>query len=58
VTDPEPLPPENSLWDAPRCLITPHIAGGTQDETQKLVDHFVDNFNRFIAGAALVNQVI
>lgn len=28
VTDPEPLPADDPLWDAPRLLITPHAAGG------------------------------
>jgi phosphoglycerate dehydrogenase-like enzyme len=28
VTDPEPLPAEDPLWDAPHLLITPHGAGG------------------------------
>lgn len=28
VTDPEPLPAGDPLWDAPRLLITPHAAGG------------------------------
>ncbi|MFC7375736.1 MULTISPECIES: NAD(P)-dependent oxidoreductase [unclassified Brachybacterium] len=28
VTDPEPLPADDPLWDAPRLLITPHGAGG------------------------------
>lgn len=28
VTDPEPLPPESPLWDAPTCMIVPHVAGG------------------------------
>jgi phosphoglycerate dehydrogenase-like enzyme len=30
VTDPEPLPPEHPLWDAPNLLLTPHIGGGTR----------------------------
>ena len=29
VTDPEPLPPDNPLWDLPNCQITPHNAGHT-----------------------------
>ena len=29
VTDPEPLPEEHPLWDAPNCIITPHMAGDT-----------------------------
>src|SRR5699024_2409493 len=28
VTEPEPLPQNDPLWDAPRLLITPHAAGG------------------------------
>ena len=29
MTDPEPLPPDHPLWDAPGVLITPHLAGDT-----------------------------
>jgi phosphoglycerate dehydrogenase-like enzyme len=29
VTDPEPLPPDDPLWDAAGVLITPHLAGDT-----------------------------
>lgn len=27
VTDPEPLPPDHPLWQAPNLVITPHVAG-------------------------------
>ena len=27
VTDPEPLPKDDPLWDAPNCIVTPHISG-------------------------------
>jgi phosphoglycerate dehydrogenase-like enzyme len=30
VTDPEPLPPDHPLWDAPNCVLTPHVGGGTR----------------------------
>ncbi|WP_161567433.1 2-hydroxyacid dehydrogenase [Glutamicibacter sp. HZAU] len=29
VADPEPLPAEHPLWNAPYCIITPHMAGDT-----------------------------
>lgn len=28
VAEPEPLPVDNPLWDAPRLILTPHAAGG------------------------------
>src|SRR3954470_20337744 len=30
VTDPEPLPVDHPLWDAPNLLLTPHVGGGTR----------------------------
>ena len=27
VTDPEPLPADNELWDLPNVILTPHISG-------------------------------
>jgi phosphoglycerate dehydrogenase-like enzyme len=57
VTDPEPLPVDNPLWDAPNCFITPHTAGGFQDEMTRLVSHFLDNYVRFQTGQELVDRV-
>ena len=37
VTDPEPLPPQHPLVDSrPNCFITPHTAGGSVDEFERL----------------------
>ena len=52
VTDPEPLPADHPLWDAPRCIITPHIAGKfhleeTFERIVRLTDH---NLAAFLAG--------
>src|ERR1700759_1804796 len=30
VTDPEPLPPDHPLWDAPGVVIFPHVGGNTE----------------------------
>ncbi|MEJ7617180.1 MAG: D-2-hydroxyacid dehydrogenase [Pyrinomonadaceae bacterium] len=57
VTEPEPLPPDHPLWSAPNCLITPHTAGGHANESERLVRHFLENLNRFIANEPLVDRV-
>ncbi|MDI1250049.1 MAG: D-2-hydroxyacid dehydrogenase [Lacunisphaera sp.] len=58
VMDPEPLPPEHPLWDAPNCFLTCHIGGGTGDQDEKLVRHFLDNLRRFEKNEPLVDRVI
>ncbi len=58
VTDPEPLPPEHPLWTAPNCHITPHTAGGHDNEQERLVGHFLENLGRFERGEALLDRVI
>jgi phosphoglycerate dehydrogenase-like enzyme len=58
VTDPEPLPPEHPLWQAPNCTITPHSAGGHAGESERLVRHFLSNLAAFERGERLRDQVI
>ena len=36
VTHPEPLPEDHPLWSLDRCLITPHIAGLTQEAQSRV----------------------
>jgi phosphoglycerate dehydrogenase-like enzyme len=57
VSEPEPLPPEHPLWTTPNCFITPHIGGGSHDEKERQVRHFLDNLRRFERGEALHNRV-
>lgn len=58
VTDPEPLPPEHPLWTQPNCFITPHTAGGHEDEFERLVRHFLANLKRMLHGQSLVDRRI
>jgi phosphoglycerate dehydrogenase-like enzyme len=58
VTEPEPLPPEHPLWSAPNCFITPHAAGGTHDEPERLQRHFLDNLARYAKAEPLVDRVV
>jgi len=57
VTDPEPLPPAHPLWAAPNCVVTPHAAGGDADEGARLVEHFLENLERFTSGRPLLDEV-
>lgn len=57
VTDPEPLPKGDPLWKFPNVVITPHVAGGS-DNLEKRLDYLVEeNIRRFSAGLPLLNVV-
>lgn len=58
VMMPEPLPKDHALWNAPNCLLTPHIAGGHHDEDERLVRHFLGNLGAFESGRPLKDRVI
>ena len=59
VFETEPLPPEDSLWDCPNLLITPHAAGNrTLAHTQqRIVDLFLEDFENYCAGRPLARLV-
>jgi phosphoglycerate dehydrogenase-like enzyme len=57
VTSPEPLPPEHPLWTQRNCYLTPHVGGGHGDEYDRLVKHFLANFQRFLHGQSLSGRV-
>lgn len=57
VMSPEPLPPTHPLWTQRNCYITPHVGGGHGDEYDRLVQHFLANFQRFVHGQALSGRV-
>lgn len=58
VMDPEPLPPEHPLWRASNCFITCHIGGGTTDQDDKLVRHFLRNLDRWELRQPLEDQIV
>jgi phosphoglycerate dehydrogenase-like enzyme len=58
VTDPEPLPPDHPLWAAPNCHITPHTAGGSDDEFPRIVAHFLENLARFTTARPLRDRIM
>ena len=57
VTPVEPPPPESRLWQAPRLLITPHVAGQSARRVDAMTDFFCDNLQRHFTGKPLRNLV-
>lgn len=55
VTETEPLPAEDPLWDAPNLIITPHISGGSELTTDLMWSIFYENVGRFVRGESLTN---
>ena len=62
VTNPEPLPQGHALWQEPRCVITPHEAGGAFGKCDGTEDRICDvsceNLRRFLAGEPLTHVVL
>ena len=58
VTDPEPLPPNDPLWDAPNLIITPHCAGASGAASgERLTDLVCANLARFMRREPLQHVV-
>ena len=57
VTDPEPLPPDHPLWDAPNLLLTPHVAGSVRGFPRRAYALVRAQILRFAAGEPLINVV-
>ena len=57
VTDPEPLPRDHPLWDAPNLVLTPHVGGGTRGWERRAYGLVGEQIRRLHAGEPLVNQV-
>jgi glyoxylate reductase len=50
VTDPEPLPGDHPLLDAPNLLVVPHLASATHATREAMADLAVDNLLAGLAG--------
>ena len=57
VTDPEPLPDDHPLWDAPNTLITPHMGGNTTAADARFAVLVQRQIGHLLAGEPLENQV-
>lgn len=57
VTDPEPLPQDHPLWNAPGVLITPHVAGSTPASGRRVAKLVRSQVLRYMAGEPLKNLI-
>jgi D-2-hydroxyacid dehydrogenase (NADP+) len=57
VTDPEPLPKDHALWRFQNVIITPHIAGRSDQDAPRMIGTVKENIRRFVEGKPLINVV-
>lgn len=59
VTEPEPLPANSPLWCEPKCLITPHVAGGNHLEIteRSIISIALGNVRCYANGQSLDNRM-
>ncbi|MFF8194706.1 2-hydroxyacid dehydrogenase [Streptomyces bobili] len=58
VTDPEPLPRDHPLWQAPGVLISPHVGGPTSAFLPRAKRLLVDQLRRFVNREPLRNVIL
>jgi phosphoglycerate dehydrogenase-like enzyme len=57
VMDPEPLPAGHPLWKFDNVMITPHVAGRSDHDAERMNGTIKDNIRRFAEGMPLINVV-
>ncbi|MCD7801811.1 MAG: D-2-hydroxyacid dehydrogenase [Clostridiales bacterium] len=59
VVDPEPLPPEHPLWDAPHLLLTPHVSGNYNlpETLRRVVNIALRNLAAYLNGQPMESVV-
>lgn len=59
VVSQEPIRPDNPLFTAPNCLLTPHMAWASLSSRRRLLNAVADNVKNFLAGRPtnVVNQI-
>jgi glyoxylate reductase len=50
VTDPEPLPADDPLLEAPNLIVVPHVGSATKRTRAKMAEMAVDNLLAALAG--------
>jgi phosphoglycerate dehydrogenase-like enzyme len=53
----EPIREGNPVLDAPNAILTPHIAGATNESRVRIIDMTIDNVSRVLGGKEPINIV-
>jgi phosphoglycerate dehydrogenase-like enzyme len=51
----EPLPADSPLWDLPNVIATPHSAGFSDRNEERVAEMFLENLGRWVRAEALLN---
>ena len=57
VFESEPLPKKSPLWRMPNVIVTPHVAGSSPREDERVAHIFLENLKRWVDGQPLNNVV-
>jgi phosphoglycerate dehydrogenase-like enzyme len=59
VTEPEPLPSDSPLWDAPNLILTPHVSGfyHLNETHERVIRIALHNLKAAVEGTPFINEV-
>lgn len=57
VTDPEPLPSDNELWDLPNVTVHPHVSGSGNAYVGRAFELLSQSLERWAKGEKILNEV-
>ncbi len=57
VFEEEPLPAGSPLWMMPNVIVSPHVSGSSPMSRGRVLDLFIANYRRYVAGEDLLNVV-
>lgn len=57
VTYPEPPAVGHAFYSLPNCFLTPHIAGSLENETHRMAEYIIEEYERFIGGEKCLYEV-
>lgn len=57
VTFPEPPAEGHAFYSLPNCFLTPHIAGSLMNETHRMAEYIIEEYERFINNEPCLYEV-